>query len=247
VDGIFVLDPFKRPPYSFKEAYHALCGLDTKRGNLDFFDDSGSESTVVSNGSAKRSKRSRIPPIRISTPLQGVSARHARTPPTSPAFPPKTRLPPKSSVTSSEDEQLALKEYFPGNNGIHLAPNTPTTLEHRLRLFERVLAKKRSGQSIGGVRPGNPLEVTTMPAAEFLDDNEFEICCGLRVSPAQYFQSRKMLLDNYWRRGWYNKSAAQKMLRIDVNKTAKLWEFLVQKGWMPTDPRGSALPPPHDL
>lgn len=86
-----------------------------------------------------------------------------------------------------------------------------------------------------------------MPAADLLDDIEFEMCCGLRLSPAQYFQSRKILLDNFWKRGWYNKSAAQKMLRIDVNKTGKLWEFLVTKGWMPAVQGGTALPPPHDL
>ena len=246
LDGVFVLNPFKTPPYSFREAYQVLFGVASKKGVQTFFD-SGSEDGS-SDVSVKGPKRARIPPIRINSPALGVSAKMARTPPTSPVNGTKSAKPfPKASHLSSEDEQLALKEYFPGTKGIHLVPGTPTTIQHRLRLFERVLSKKRSGQSIGGVRPGNPLEITDMPAADLLDDTEFEMCCGLRLSPALYFQSRKIMLDNFWKRGWYNKSAAQKLLRIDVNKTGKLWEFLVSKGWMPTGPGGTALPPPHDL
>ena len=118
----------------------------------------------------------------------------------------------------TEDDQWALKEYFPGEPGIHMPSGCPNSLAHREKLFNGVMTKKRSGQSVGGVRPGNPLQVTELPGADLLTDQEFELCCGLRLTPAQYFQSRKTLLDNFWDRGWFNKSAAQKMLRIDVKQ-----------------------------
>lgn len=236
--GIFVLNPLKKPEYSFRTAYMAM------RGGLRTSDLSQPDSE-----SSNEPQQRRLPVIRLS-PIVKVKA--PRTPSRSPSpivFVGKKRDRPSHATnpSSSEEEQLALKDCFPGNNGVHLAKGTPTTLEHRLALFERIMAKRRSGQSIGGVRPGNPLQVTELPAAELLMDSEFELCCGLRLTPAQYFHSRRTLIDNYWQRGWYNKSAAQKMLRIDVNKTGKLWEFLVKCEWMPEKPGGQVKPPPHDL
>ncbi|PJF18352.1 hypothetical protein PSACC_01841 [Paramicrosporidium saccamoebae] len=98
--------------------------------------------------------------------------------------------------------------------------------------YEAVLHRRRSGPS----RAGMPLDITMAPGSSLLDESEFETCSTLRLYPLQYFQSRETLLKNYHQRGFYKKSAAQKMLHIDVNKTGKLYDYFVSRGWMPQTP-----------
>ncbi|EPZ37076.1 hypothetical protein ROZALSC1DRAFT_27312 [Rozella allomycis CSF55] len=66
-----------------------------------------------------------------------------------------------------------------------------------------------------------------------LNDEEFHLCTILRITPKQYLQAREVLLHEYQVRGFYKKSAAQKMLRMDVNKTGKLYDYFQELGWLP--------------
>lgn len=105
-------------------------------------------------------------------------------------------------------------------------------LSHRRALYDALLARRRSGPS----RAGMPLDISAAPGASLLDENEFEVCSGLRLYPLQYFQARDTLVGNWRVRGFYKKSAAQKMLHIDVNKTGKLYDYFVSRNWMPVSP-----------
>lgn len=102
-------------------------------------------------------------------------------------------------------------------------------ISQRRDQYEYILSKRRNGPS----RAGMPLDITQAPGASLLDRSEFEVCSVLRLYPLQYFQSRDTLIHNYHQRGFYKKSAAQKMLHIDVNKTGKLYDYFVGRGWMP--------------
>lgn len=97
---------------------------------------------------------------------------------------------------------------------------------------------------------GTPLDISRSPGASLLDPTEFELCSLLRLQPLQYFQSRDTLLRNSRENGFYRKSAAQKMLHIDVNKTGRLYDFFVRMNWMPEseDPAaGATLDEPHPV
>lgn len=102
-------------------------------------------------------------------------------------------------------------------------------LSQRQEWYEAILRKRRNGSS----KAGMPLDITAAPGSSLLDESEFEVCSSLRLYPIQYFQSRDTLVRNYTLRGFYKKSAAQKMLHIDVNKTGKLYDYFVSRGWMP--------------
>lgn len=82
---------------------------------------------------------------------------------------------------------------------------------------------------------GTPLDISGSPGHSLLMQSEFDMCCLLRLQPLQYFQSRHTLLLNMRTRGFFRKSAAQKMLHIDVNKTGRLYDFFVKMRWIPED------------
>jgi len=96
-------------------------------------------------------------------------------------------------------------------------------------------------------RPGAPIDVTFFPGSDLLTDEEFEVCCVLRLTPQQYFASRKTLVENHRRIGFYRKSAAQKMLKIDVNKTGKLYDFFQENRWLPKDEFDKTYIDPEDV
>jgi hypothetical protein len=120
-------------------------------------------------------------------------------------------------------------------------------LSDRRHLYESILVRRRTGPS----RAGMPLDITAAPGASLLSPSDFEICSNLRLYPLQYFQSRDTLIRNFHARGFYKKSAAQKLLHIDVNKTGKLYDYFVSRGWMPVSPLSAdiaavTMPPDTD-
>lgn len=274
--GIFKLDPTSKAefPYKFVDLQKAIYGTKKKAVNKPQGEGKrptrsstrSSDATLDSSSSVgglddEDFSRSATPQLTVSRPTTPARTptgeKHKRSKSSDESLKLKKR--PKTpddhgyrspSPNLSFWDEAGMRDYIPGGpKGVHISPGTPSTLEHRRRLFEKILAKKRAGQSIGGVRPGNPLDVSETASAEWLTDAEFEVCAGLRLTPMQFFHSRWVLLEAFWREGWFNKSAAQKMLRIDVNKTGRLWEFCVAQKWMqsaPGQPLSSVRPPPHD-
>ncbi len=121
----------------------------------------------------------------------------------------------------------------------------PTKLADRVDLYLNIYKKRKSPGSLALLGTnrlsgfgGTPLDISAAPGASLLDDSEFELCSLLRLQPLQYFQSRDTLLNNLKERGYYKKSAAQKMLHIDVNKTGRLYDFFVKMGWIPETEEG---------
>ena len=63
-----------------------------------------------------------------------------------------------------------------------------------------------------------------------LEEEEFHICSVLRIFPAQFLKAKEVMTAEAKARGYFKKSAAQKMLRMDVNKTGKLYDYFMEKG-----------------
>jgi hypothetical protein len=115
------------------------------------------------------------------------------------------------------------------------------TKEESHRIYSEIMAHKRTMQLTG--RPGAPVNMTDQPFSRCLEVREFELCCFLRLQPIQYYLSRETLVRNYQRQGFYKKSAAQKMLRIDVNKTGRIYDFCIENRWLPRDEYDAAVIP----
>ncbi|KAF9358143.1 hypothetical protein BGX34_009049 [Mortierella sp. NVP85] len=85
---------------------------------------------------------------------------------------------------------------------------------------------------------GHPMSVVGKPGYELLHPHEVHIASTLRLSPAQYLSCKKILImasrEYHAKRDGkpFRKSDAQKLCRIDVNKTSRLWEVFAKIGWL---------------
>ncbi|KAI8582279.1 hypothetical protein K450DRAFT_228203 [Umbelopsis ramanniana AG] len=83
---------------------------------------------------------------------------------------------------------------------------------------------------------GSPLQIGHMPYFQKLHQGEVNIASTLRLTPEQYIKCKRTLIQaasKYESQGIpFRKSDAQKLCRVDVNKTSTLWSIFGKLGWM---------------
>ncbi|KAJ1944339.1 hypothetical protein FBU59_002628 [Linderina macrospora] len=91
----------------------------------------------------------------------------------------------------------------------------------------------------------DPIDVTDKPMVGSLAAAERHCCSILRILPEQYLTIKHTLLREGKNRspGSFKKRDAQKLCRIDVNKTSKIYEWYVSMGWLPNGSGIYAIPP----
>ncbi|KAI9005623.1 hypothetical protein DFJ74DRAFT_773894 [Hyaloraphidium curvatum] len=84
---------------------------------------------------------------------------------------------------------------------------------------------------------GHPLPVDEGQEGYYLlTEEEKQICSILRLLPVQYLAIKDALLSAYEQRKTpFKKREAQKMCRVDVNKTAKVYDWFRYLGWLPPE------------
>ncbi|KAI9478983.1 hypothetical protein LPJ78_003272 [Coemansia sp. RSA 989] len=80
-----------------------------------------------------------------------------------------------------------------------------------------------------------PMDVTEYAMAEHLAPAERECCSILRLYPEQYLAIKQALVraGRTMAPGTFKKRDAQKLCRVDVNKTSKVFEWFCKLGWIP--------------
>ncbi|KAG0185220.1 hypothetical protein DFQ28_009693 [Apophysomyces sp. BC1034] len=82
---------------------------------------------------------------------------------------------------------------------------------------------------------GSPLVIRHMPFYDRLHPGEASIASTLRLTPEQFLKCKRTLVlsakDYHARNMAFRKSDAQKLCRIDVNKTSTLWCAFNKLGW----------------
>ncbi|KAI0338298.1 hypothetical protein BDW22DRAFT_1363194 [Trametopsis cervina] len=85
-----------------------------------------------------------------------------------------------------------------------------------------------------------PLNLANSPSLHLLTPEEQTLCSQLRILPKPYLVIKETLVREYARRGGkLRRREARDLVKIDVNKTSRVWDFLVQAGFMKvgvTDP-----------
>ncbi|EZA46368.1 Transcriptional adapter 2A [Ooceraea biroi] len=82
-----------------------------------------------------------------------------------------------------------------------------------------------------------PLIVKGLPGYEKLSTEEIELCSVARVIPASYLDFKHLLITENKKCGYLRLAQARVLLKIDVNKTRKIYDFLMEKGYITKPPQ----------
>lgn len=79
----------------------------------------------------------------------------------------------------------------------------------------------------------NPLDISHAPDVELLSPEEQMLCSQLRILPKPYLAIKETLFRELLRNGGtLKKRTARELLKIDVNKTARIYEFFQSQKWI---------------
>eukprot|EP01116_Phalansterium_solitarium_P008268 TRINITY_DN2184_c0_g1_i1.p1 TRINITY_DN2184_c0_g1~~TRINITY_DN2184_c0_g1_i1.p1 ORF type:complete len:647 (+),score=145.14 TRINITY_DN2184_c0_g1_i1:130-2070(+) len=67
---------------------------------------------------------------------------------------------------------------------------------------------------------------------DLLSDNEKDLCSQLRLLPHQYALVKDTLIRECTRAGGVTKQSARQLIKMDVNKTSRIFDFLEGAGWI---------------
>uniref|UniRef100_UPI003AAF47B6 transcriptional adapter 2-alpha isoform X3 n=1 Tax=Centroberyx gerrardi TaxID=166262 RepID=UPI003AAF47B6 len=86
--------------------------------------------------------------------------------------------------------------------------------------------------TMSGRRSAPPLNLTGLPGTEKLDEREKELCQVVRLVPGAYLEYKQALLNECRRQGGLRLAQARALIKIDVNKTRKIYDFLIKEGYI---------------
>ncbi|ORX33626.1 hypothetical protein BD324DRAFT_653928 [Kockovaella imperatae] len=86
---------------------------------------------------------------------------------------------------------------------------------------------------IASRKPATPLNLANSASLDLLSTEEQSLCSSLRVLPKPYLTIKEMYIrENERRKGQLRRRDARKMMKIDVNKSGRIFDFLVSAGML---------------
>uniref|UniRef100_A0A8C5M5L4 Transcriptional adapter n=1 Tax=Leptobrachium leishanense TaxID=445787 RepID=A0A8C5M5L4_9ANUR len=82
------------------------------------------------------------------------------------------------------------------------------------------------------IRSAPPLDLTGLPGTEKLNDKERELCQVVRLVPGAYLEYKAALMNECRKQGSLRLAQARSLIKIDVNKTRKIYDFLIREGFI---------------
>jgi len=91
---------------------------------------------------------------------------------------------------------------------------------------------------IGGItckRVTLPLDIVGLPGCEKLDEEERELCSQVRIIPNIFNEIKEVLIEECEKTDGIRLADARSAVKIDVNKTRRIYDFLIRQGsvWGP--------------
>ncbi|KAJ3222191.1 Transcriptional adapter ada2 [Clydaea vesicula] len=82
-------------------------------------------------------------------------------------------------------------------------------------------------------KSAHSLDISQSEGYELLSSQEKTLCSSLRILPRAYLVIKETLLSHHQKSGGkLKKRQARGLVKIDVNKTGKVWDFFIQSGWI---------------
>ncbi|KAI8069770.1 uncharacterized protein B0P05DRAFT_550803 [Gilbertella persicaria] len=101
-----------------------------------------------------------------------------------------------------------------------------------------------SAAASGGRKPANPLNIQDADGVHLLTEEEQVLCSTLRIMPRPYLVIKDTILKEYAKHGFMKRRQARSLIKIDVNKTSRIYDFFVESGWIKAFRDPSTLPQP---
>lgn len=91
------------------------------------------------------------------------------------------------------------------------------------------------GQFFSGLavkRKSTPLDILGLPGYDKLTEAERDLCSTVRLVPQSYISYKTILMAENAKSGYLRLADARRLIKIDVNKTRQLYDFLLQQGFI---------------
>ncbi|KAJ3122031.1 RNA-dependent RNA polymerase [Nowakowskiella sp. JEL0407] len=113
-------------------------------------------------------------------------------------------------------------------------PQTPTQLPRVNSIPSTTSSPQPHPSPLPPRRPtAQPVDVSNADGYDLLLPSEQQICSTLRILPRAYLVIKETILKEYAaRKGNLRKRQARGLVKIDVNKTSRLYDFWVGMGWI---------------
>jgi transcriptional adapter 2-alpha len=89
-----------------------------------------------------------------------------------------------------------------------------------------------ASQTATGRKPANPLNIKEAEGVHLLSEDEQQLCSALRILPRPYLVIKDTILKEYAKHGFLRRRQARELIKIDVNKTSRIYDFFVENGWI---------------
>ncbi|CAO3601356.1 unnamed protein product [Absidia cylindrospora] len=110
-------------------------------------------------------------------------------------------------------------------------PTLPTLLPSRP--LQNISSKSKSKPPPPtGRKPANPLDISNTDGVDLLTPEEQVLCSTLRLLPRPYLVIKDTILKEYAKQGFLKRRATRALIKIDVNKTSRIYDFFIESGWI---------------
>ncbi|CAO3651084.1 unnamed protein product [Cunninghamella blakesleeana] len=133
---------------------------------------------------------------------------------------------PSSTTTNS------LSSPSPSLSSLSSKPTASNTLLLPNRPISTPTLSSAAPPPVIGRKPANPLDISKADGIELLSPEEKVLCSTLRLLPKPYIVIKDTILKEYARQGFLKRRATRALIKIDVNKTSRIYDFFIESGWI---------------
>ncbi|RKP02990.1 hypothetical protein CXG81DRAFT_10088, partial [Caulochytrium protostelioides] len=77
-----------------------------------------------------------------------------------------------------------------------------------------------------------PLDISNHEGYDLLTEPEQRVCSRLRLAPRAYLVIKQTMIREYQATGSMRRRQARELIKIDVNKTSRIYDFFIEMGWI---------------
>ncbi|XP_047520196.1 transcriptional adapter 2A [Pieris napi] len=77
-----------------------------------------------------------------------------------------------------------------------------------------------------------PLDIIDLPGYHLLSESEKTLCAHVRLAPRNYLEIKNTMIAENHKLGFLRLLDARRIVKIDVNKTRKLYDYLIEEGFI---------------